>query len=466
MIHKIGSYLNAHDMIYSFSFAIFILMMFAVESLEYNAFAKAEPSPLDGMNFSKSQDVFSKDGVLQTTVTAAYHIGNVNNHSITSMVYNGSLVGPTLHVYPGDRIELNLINNLNESTNIHYHGLHVSPSNNSDNVFLEVAPGETQQYIVDIPIDHAPGVYWYHSHMHTLAYGQVSAGLSGMIVIEGIEKLLPKPLQDIKKQTFAMRDFPVNSDPTAPTYRTVNGEINPDVNITSGETQLWRLANIGSETFYKVGLPGHKFHVVAEDGYPVWKVWDTDNLVLPSGKRFDVLVTSMDNGSIPFKALDYYPYPETTIATVNVHGNQKEPVKTIPSSLTSKEDLKIMNITNHRVLTFSSNEEEQRFTINNKTFDHNRIDQKVKLGDLEQWRLINTDKDEHPFHIHVNDFQVITVNGKPYDAHGLQDTVLIPSHGEVIIRIPFEDFVGKSVYHCHIMFHEDLGMMGTFEIVK
>jgi suppressor of ftsI len=112
------------------------------------------------------------------------------------------------------------------------------------------------------------------------------------------------------------------------------------------------LANIGSETFYKVGLPGHKFHVVAEDGYPVWKVWDTDNLVLPSGKRFDILVTSMDNGSIPFKALDYYPYPETTIATVNVHGNQKEPVKTIPSSLTSKEDLKIMNITNNRVLTF------------------------------------------------------------------------------------------------------------------
>ena len=466
MVHKIGSYLYTGGMIYSFSFAIFMLMMFAVEPLEYNAFAKAEPSPLDGMNFSKSQDVFSKDGVLQTTITAAYHIGNVDNQSITSMVYNGSLGGPTLHVYPGDRIELNLINNLHEPTNIHYHGLHVSPSNNSDNVFLQVAPGETQQYIVDIPIDHAPGLYWYHSHMHTLAYGQVSAGLSGMIVIEGIEKLLPMPLQDIKKQTFAMRDFPVNSDPTAPIYRTVNGEINPDVNITSGETQLWRLANIGSETFYKVGLPGHKFHVVAEDGYPVWKVWDTDNLVLPSGKRFDVLVTPMGNGSIPFKALDYYPYPETTIATINVQGNPKEPVKTIPSSLTSKEDLNIMNITNNRVLTFSSNDEEQRYTINNKTFDHNRIDQKVKLGDVEQWRLINTDEDEHPFHIHVNDFQVITVNGKPYYAHGLQDTVLIPGHGEVVIRIPFEDFVGKSVYHCHIMFHEDLGMMGAFEIVK
>jgi FtsP/CotA-like multicopper oxidase with cupredoxin domain len=466
MIHKIGSYLNIGGMIYSFYFAIFILIMLAFETLEYNAFTESQPSPLDGMNFSKSQDVFSKDGVLQTTITAAYKIGNVDNQSITSMVYNGSLGGPTLHVYPGERIELNLINNLNESTNIHYHGLHVSPSNNSDNVFLEVAPGETQQYIVDIPIDQPVGAYWYHSHMHTLAYEQVSAGLSGMIVVEGIEKLLPKPLQDIKKQTFTMRDFPVNSDPTQPTYRTVNGEINPDVNIKPGETQLWRLANIGSETVYKVGLPGHKFHVIAEDGYPVWEVWDTDNLVLPSGKRFDVLVTPMGNGSIPFKALDYYPYPETTIATINVQGNPKEPVKTIPSSLTSKEDLNIMNITNNRVLTFSSNDEEQRYTINNKTFDHNRIDQKVKLGTVEQWRLINTDEDEHPFHIHVNDFQVITVNGEQYDSHGLQDIVLIPGHGEVVIRIPFEDFVGKSVYHCHIMFHEDNGMMGVFEIVE
>ncbi len=211
--------------------------MFASENSEYNAFAKDQPSPLDRMNFSKSQDVFSKDGVLQTTITAAYHPGNVDNQSITSMVYNGSLGGPTLHAYPGDRIEIKFINNLNEPTNLHYHGLHVSPANNSDNVFLEVAPGRTQQYIVDIPENQVPGAYWYHSHMHTLAYGQVSAGLSGLIVIEGLEKLLPNPLQNIKIQTFAMRDFPANDDPTAPIYRTVNGKINPVINITSGETQ-------------------------------------------------------------------------------------------------------------------------------------------------------------------------------------------------------------------------------------
>jgi FtsP/CotA-like multicopper oxidase with cupredoxin domain len=72
----------------------------------------------------------------------------------------------------------------------------------------------------------------------------------------------------------------------------------------------------------------------------------------------------------------------------------------------------------------------------------------------------------HPFHIHTNDFQTVSVNGKPYDAHGYQDTVNIPTESTLIIRIPFDDFVGKSVYHYHLLFHEDYGMMHSFEVVK
>jgi suppressor of ftsI len=127
----------------SISMFVLIMMMFAFQSPEYKAFAKDQPSSLAGMNFSKPQDVYSKNGVLKTTLVAGYKIGKVGNESITGMVYNGSLPGPTLHVYPGDRVELDLINNLNETTNLHFHGLHVSPANNSDNIFLEVAPGKT-----------------------------------------------------------------------------------------------------------------------------------------------------------------------------------------------------------------------------------------------------------------------------------------------------------------------------------
>jgi suppressor of ftsI len=485
MIHKIRSSINTCGLISTFSISMFALVMvFAFESSDHNALAQNQSSPLAGMNFSKSQDVYSKDGVLQTTLVADYKIGEVDNQTITGMVYNGSLQGPTLHLYPGDRLELDLVNNLNQSTNLHFHGIHASPANNADNIFLEVAPGKTQHYTVNIPKNHDPGTIWYHSHMHGLSYGQVSAGLSGLFIVEGLEKLLPEPLQNITTQTFAMKDFPfdnlfvtthnLSNTMSGHERLTVNGEVNPVINIKSGETQLWRLANIGSENEFTVGLPGNKFHVIAEDGSPVWEVWNNDTLFFPSGKRFDVLVTATGNGSIPLGTPNNpftAPY-DLHVATVNIQGNQKDvkPADILPTSLIPKRDLTNANITNYRVLNFSSNDRDWIYTINNKTFDPNRIDFKPKLGTVEEWKLVNLDKissgNLHPFHIHVNDFQVMSVNGKPYDAHGYQDTVMIPTEGEVVIRIPFDDFVGKAVFHCHLMFHGDFGMMGIFEVVK
>ena len=460
---------------------------FLLQKQAFGSENQHQSTPFPGMNFSKPQDVWSKNGVLETTISADYQVGTIDNKTVTTMLYNGSLPGPTFHVYPGDRVEIDLINNLNEPTNIHFHGLHVSPANNSDNVFIEVAPGETRHYTLNIPKDHPLGTDWYHSHVHGLSYGQVSAGMSGLFIVEGLEKLLPEPLQNITTQTFAMRDFPfdilystthnMSHTSTGHERLTVNGEVNPEVNIKSGETQLWRFANIGSENSVAVGLPGHKFHVIAEDGYPVWKVRYNNTLLLASGVRYDVLVTGTGNGSIPLSAVNGGDErPGTVIATVNVQGNQEDakPVNIIPTTLrtfsSEQKDLSNATIAAHRVLDWSSNDRAWVYTINNKTFDANRVDYTVKLGTVEEWKLVNLDTPEsgnyHPFHIHTNHFQVISVNGKPYDARGLQDTVIIPTGGEVVIRIPFNDYVGKTVFHCHLMFHGDFGMMGTFEVVK
>lgn len=95
-------------------------------------------------------------------------------------------------------------------------------------------------------------------------------------MIDGLIDLLPESLQDIKQQTIAMKDFQIGNDPMAPLQRTVNGQINPEISIKPGEVQLWRLANIGSETFYDIVLPDHIFHVIAEDGMSVWQVWDAE----------------------------------------------------------------------------------------------------------------------------------------------------------------------------------------------
>lgn len=108
------------------------------------------------------------------------------------------------------------------------------------------------------------------------------------------------------------------------------------------------------------------------------------------------------------------------------------------------------------------------FLINGKAFDSERIDTQVKLNAVEDWEVANVDPDmmDHPFHLHVNPFQVIEHNGKPAPYPAWKDTVLVPAGETVRLRAHFSDFPGKSVYHCHLLGHEDLGMMGTVKIAS
>jgi FtsP/CotA-like multicopper oxidase with cupredoxin domain len=451
------------------------------------ALGQDESSPLKGMNFSKPSDMYSnKQGILEVSLIIEEKQGLVGNESVTALVYNGSLMGPTLHIKPGERLVVNLVNEVDQ-TNIHFHGLHVSPTGSSDNIFRVVEPGETAKYVLDIPINHPTGTFWYHPHLHGLATTQVGGGMSGLIKIEGLEDLLPSALNNITQQTFVLKAFPwsLNGSSTNPIYKwanyfTVNGQINPVINISSGETQIWQFANIDPATFYNITLPGHTFHIIAEDGNPVWEVWDGKNLVLPAGKRFEVLVTGGENGTYPLKSLPYNrsgfsPTSEVTLATVNVQGKDgAQTTEVTPSSLVPRHDLGDAQIQTQRTLVFNGSPDNQTATrfgdvgtnqINGKVFEHNRVDYIVKLGDVEEWTLKNSDNEDHTFHIHVNDFQVMSVNGQPYNAHGLQDTVVLPQGGEVVVRIPFTDFVGKFVFHCHILPHEDTGMMGIVEVV-
>jgi len=452
------------------------------------ALGQEKASPLKGMNFSKPSDVYSnKQGILNVSLIVEEKQGLVGNQSVTALLYNGSLMAPTLHIKPGERLVMNYVNRLDQPTNIHFHGFHVSPTGSSDNIFRVVEPGETARYVLDIPIDHPTGTFWYHPHLHGLATTQVGGGMSGLIKVEGLEDLLPNALHNITQQTFVLKAFPwsLNGTSTNPIYKwanyfTVNGQINPVVNISQGETQLWRLANIDPGTFYNITLPGHTFRIIAEDANPVWKVWDAKNLVIPAGKRFDVLVTGAESGTYPLKSLPYNrsgfsPTSEITLATVNVQGKARaQSTEVNVSSLVPRHDLNNAEIAAQRTLVFNGSPDNQtanRFgdvgtnQINGKVFDHNRVDYIVKLGDVEEWTLKNTDTEDHTFHIHVNDFQVMSVNGQPYNAHGLQDTVVIPMGGEAVVRIPFTDFVGKFVFHCHILPHEDTGMMGVVEVI-
>jgi suppressor of ftsI len=451
----------------------------------YAVSARPEPAgwePQAGLPFAEPQQLRAANGVLAVDLSAERRVVNVSGSPLEAQPFNGALLGPTLRVSPGDRLEVTLTNRTAERTNIHYHGLHVSPRGTSDNVFRTMEPSAASRSVVEIPSDHEPGTFWYHVHYHGTTESQVTGGMAGLLVVEGLAERLPAPLRGVRERQLLIRDVqheggsavldPGKLDPTGPTTRLVNGLLRPRLELPSGGVELWRIANVGADLFYDVALDGHDFLVLAEDGSPVWQTWTADHLLLPPGKRFDVLVRGGRPGSHALRTLRYdegfQRLPTTELATALVTGPPASQRVQLPRSMGSpRRDLAGARVAGRRTFTFSLDTSGGfRALVNGKSFEHGQDPVRPRLGTVEEWTLRNRSSEDHPFHIHVNDFQVMSVNGRPYHARGHQDTVNVRKDGgEVVIRNAFRDFTGKFVFHCHILGHEDAGMMQAVEVV-
>jgi FtsP/CotA-like multicopper oxidase with cupredoxin domain len=443
-------------------------------------------SPLRAPSVAKSSllrepaQIVSHSGVLHVDLLVERRRVEVGGRKLWALTYNGSYMPPTLRIRPGDKLHLTMKNTLDEGTNLHLHGLHVSPRGHSDNIFIHIHPGRTWHYSYRFPNTLRPGTYWYHSHAHPMSAPQVAGGMSGVLIVEGLRQYLPANLRHITEHVIALKDFQVQGDSVrtqhlhigAPTNRTVNGQLNPNIRIRPGETQLWRLANISANIYYNVHLQGQRFHVIAHDGTPVDQVWTADSLLLAAGSRFDVLVQGGPAGRTQLQTLAYNTgpggnkFPKATLATLVSEGPPEHPAPLPTSSFAPTTDLSHAKIAARHTIVFSENKDGSQFYINGKQFDENRVDIRSKLNTVEEWTVRNVSDEEHSFHVHVNKFQLMSINGRPHNGHGLQDTASIPAHGRFVIRMRFSNYTGKTVLHCHILNHEDDGMMAVLEIVK
>ena len=301
---------------------------------------------VQGRSFVQPPVLRSRHGVLAATLTVSPTTYRVAGTPIRGKAYDGSFIGPTMRLRPGDTIRLRFRNELDEPTNVHFHGFHTSPSGISDNVLRVIPAHSTQPVVVKVPRDMSPGTYWYHSHEHGSSEVQVMDGLSGVIVVAGEARLLPARLRGITERVFALKDLQAKDgaavtedlDSGAPTTRTVNGEVDPHVAIRPGKRPSLAPGQHQRGHRYRLRADGLRFAVVGEDANPRTRVVTARTLPdLPPGKRYDVLVQGPRRGTHRLRALRFSTgpagddYPERRLATI-VSAGRAVPRVALPRS--------------------------------------------------------------------------------------------------------------------------------------
>lgn len=447
--------------------------------------------PVTGQPLRDPSEMRSAGGRLALELTAG--VGTVLAGQRTrALGYNGSSPGPTLRVRPGDEIALRLRNELDQPTNLHTHGLRVSPEGNSDNPFLRIDPGTAFDYRITVPSDHPTGTFWYHPHHHGTVADQLYGGLAGALIVDSDAE---PPVS--AGHTVLITDTTLDADGGVVTpdpmqrmagrqgeLLLVNGQHQPVIDAAAGDVQRWRVINACSSRALALRLDDHVLTQIALDGAYLPAPAARDRVLLAPGNRADVLVRPTRPGTYALRAepddrgttaMGMNPggtatTSTTTLATLTVTSAETAPAALpatpVPDSTPSGP------ITGRRQIAFTmgmgggmgGNGPGMTFAIDGRPYDPDRTDQSVTLGSIEEWTITNPTPMAHPFHLHVWPFEVLATSAGTPPTGTLQDVVLVPARGWVRVRIPFTAQPGRSVYHCHVLDHEDAGMMATVHV--
>ena len=463
-----------------------------------------QPSEWESEELVEPEVRRSRDGGLVTQLRVGYAYVDTGGYRLSLRTYEGALPGPTLRIQPGDTLRVTLANDLPpnraevplnsdlphrfNTTNVHVHGLHVSPSGNADNVFRSMEPGQSYEIEIAVPADHPSGTYWYHPHHHGSADVQISSGMAGALIVEGDFEGVPEISEAAERVIVlnevmfdylgAIETYDTIWPEAAPRFISINGQREPIIRLRPGEVQRWRIVHAAHESNLRLALDDHLLHPIAYDGIPHSRIEGIENLVVAPGQRTDVLVQAGAPGAYKLLAIandQGYPSPTGILAHVVVEG---EPLPmSLPAALPEPPLAPIGDgeVSGSRTITFTAIEpevpaaatyQEFAFLIDGRRFDPDRVDHSIPVGAVEEWTVVNDHHDDHVFHIHTNPFQVMAINGEPVPEPLWRDTVIVPREGSITFRSRFLDFTGKTVLHCHMMNHEELGMMQLIEFTE
>ena len=407
----------------------------------------------------------------------------VPGRSTDAYAYNGRVPGPRLEVREGDRVIIHFRNDLPDSTTVHWHGLHL-PVMADGSPFHPVAPGESRDFEFTIRPGSA-GTYWYHPHPHHRTGWQVAKGLYGAVIVRAADD----PIAHLPERLLILADNRLLEDgsldvpeASTPGWRVdrengreggllfVNGAVRPTLEIRSGEVQRWRIINASAARMYRLAIPGHTFLHVGSDGGLFERPVERSEIILAGAERVEVLVrgTGAPGSAAVLQSLPYDRYiPQTrpadwesthALLTLRYASAAPLPPAEIPQTLRAIPVLDTLDATATRVMVLTQG------MINGRIMDMTRVDVEARLGDTEIWQVENLVGMDHPFHLHGFQFQVIDRNGVPEPFRAWKDVVNVPEHETVRFIVRYDDYPGKWMFHCHILDHEDHGMMGVLEV--
>ncbi|BCD68167.1 multicopper oxidase family protein [Nitratiruptor sp. YY09-18] len=389
----------------------------------------------------------------------------------------GTYLGPTLLLRRGETVEIEYKNSLREATTMHGHGMHV-PAIMDGGVHQVINPN--QRWSAKYTVNQQASTCWYHPHLMGKTAEQVYMGLAGMIIVEDEESKnlnipqtygvddIPIVLQDKKFDSNGQIDYSPNRMEIRRGYKAdtflVNGAIEPYFNAKTGWLRL-RVLNGANARVFKISFgPLNKFYQIATDNSFLEQPLELSSLVLSPGERAEIVVY-VDRDLVlqdrnTSKAL-LYILKDDGVGLVD----------SLPTQLTTLERLKIEDAKRER--RFVLNMQRGRMAINSKIMDKNRIDVRVPVNEVEVWEIINPMHMVHNFHIHATHFEVIERNGSARNVlpseRGFKDTIYMPPRSTAKVLVKMKDYVDEVhpyMYHCHILEHEDDGMMGQFTVVS
>lgn len=440
---------------------------------------------------TKLANTSNQPGTFQGKLTAApVTLPFIPGHASTEFwAYNGSLPGPLIELFEGDTVEITFVNQLKQPSTIHWHGLPVPPEQDG-NPLDPVPPGGSRIYRFNLP-EGSAGTYWYHPHPHQHTAEQAFRGLAGPLVVRSRKDpltALPERLlviSDLKLDRYAAiapNDENDWMNGREGQFALVNAQRQPVLPFDFGGRERWRIWNACSARYLKLTLPGSTLTLVGTDGglLEAAQAGLTEYLLAPA-QRVELIV---DAGSRRDKVeLTANVYPRGKMG--NVAPDQIMPLLTVdftavttkvqaalPAHLGSVDDLG--QTSTHKQVVFSESmsmvngRHSMLFLINDQEYDMQRIDLVSRLNEVELWEIVNRTDMDHPLHVHGTQFQVVerefegVVTPAPFRAW--QDTVNLRANEIVRIKT-VQRWPGLRMFHCHILEHEAMGMMGQLKVV-